>query len=137
MPANPILLALDRLHPGGYEGLDPAQPTPWDYDEYLAALREGETPYSEATMIAAAAAQQAEDRAALAAPTPASRLAALGGIYDGLPDEVQHQFADAFVAVMCLVERDRLSMARGYVARLTVPSELEPVREEILQSLSE
>jgi hypothetical protein len=137
MTRETILLALDHLHTGGYEGLDPSQPTPRTYAEYVAALLPGETAHSEADMLAAAAEQAEIEAAIAAAPTPESRLAALGGIYDDLPETVQYQFAGEWVNVMALVERDRLSLARGYVAGLTVPAELEATRAAILAHLED
>lgn len=130
-----ILLALDNLHEGGCKDLDPAVDTPTTYAEYVAALLPGKTPHSEPDMIDAAIRQAEIEAAIAAAPTPASRLAALGGVYDDLDVAVQVQFAVAWTTVRALVELDKVGLARGYVEGLPVPTELEETRAAIVAML--
>lgn len=56
---NKLMQALEHLHPEGFEGLDPARPTPSDYAGYVASLLPGHEPYSEAELLEALAAWEA------------------------------------------------------------------------------
>jgi acetylornithine deacetylase/succinyl-diaminopimelate desuccinylase-like protein len=81
-------------------------------------------------------AELVEARKPAEAPASPPLIATLGATYATLPNEIQVAFAASFATVRALIQADRTDLAAAYVAALTVPEELESVRQGILAQLT-
>lgn len=134
-----ILLALDYLHPGGYEGLDPAKPTPSNYAEYLAA-ETAQSPHSEQELMAAAAEQ---NRVEEKVKQRALKRSALFSQWEALPAWIKGPYRATFAAAVELLNagQDEEAVAliqyedakAGYTAEQKQTFEL--VRAEIVTAM--
>jgi hypothetical protein len=136
MTRETILLALDRLHPGGYEGLDPAQPTPTTYAEYVAALLPGETAHSEADMLAAAA-EQAEIEVATQNATAAiaSLAAGLLAIFVSMTPAQRGRTCPARAGLKMVLEEGDIEAARAVIESIDALDEGEQAIKDSMLAL--